>query len=927
VPSFLGKLLRRRPPEREAAPAVADVPDRPLVGRERELEELGGILAATGPGGGRLVLLEGHTGFGKSDVLSAVCGRVRAAGEGEAAEIVLVPCFPSGASIPLSAFADVLAALTREDGRRVKAKRAVEIVRDVAPLLEFVPVAGTPLSAGAKVATNLTLRSLGGDAQAEQAQRSADVANALTAIATREAALVVAIDDAQWLDGQSVDVVLRLLRAFPAAPLTLVLAYGDDVLDAEAPLRLVLAEAVAAEDVVTRVELEPLTVDEVRRLIERAFGTEVDERLAPWLAEAAEGNPLFAETYLRTLGEQGVVRRENGRAVLQGSIAGGPGEWTLRGPIANLPPPSRIIELLRARAEKLEDAERRVLESGAVQGKRFLTAVLARLLANDETSVLDSLHRIHERRRLIVFDAKDEWWTRCSDVVAFAPGVMREVFYERYRRTQRERMSRHAEVARALDDLVAEMPGEPPARVRLEIADHFAAAGDHVEAARRLTEIADASYAEGAVAAAEQHAERALELLRPAEAPVDDALLARTIALLLLATERHWSVDQRVAGASLKDLADEAGAAAERTGDPDLRAEVLYAKALVYLTFHSLEEGLELLHVARALAREAGDPLAEAGILVELGHYSDQRDLRAGRALLQEAFEVVSGGALRERVPAERVELIEAHVESAIGVAEFDLGNYGVALHHLRSAPDRLRKARSLELAGYSYSFLAQVCTAVGLFDEAEAAIRTGLALFEDEERPTGARGYLKGLLAHVDLEREPRRLEEALEAIREGRRESAAAGNVGVQPLVEVYYAEVLLTVGDETSLVQADAALTEAIALSERGGWPRGAIGGRALQAHVALRRGDPERAVELARLAAEALEAAGGEIPVYRSEEIFYTCAQILSETGAGDPSPWLTKARAKVEEKAASLHDPGERESFLTRVRLSRAIIAG
>jgi tetratricopeptide (TPR) repeat protein/energy-coupling factor transporter ATP-binding protein EcfA2 len=927
VASFLRKLLRRWPPERAATPAVADVPARPLVGRERELEELVAILAAAGPGRGRLVLLAGHTGFGKSDLLAAVCGRLRASGEAEASEVVLVPCFASGASVPLSAFADVLAALVREDGRRVKAKRAVEIVREVAPLLEFVPVAGAPLSAGAKVATSLTLRSLGGDARAEQAQRSADVVSALTTIAAREAALVVAIDDAQWLDEQSVDVVLRLLRAFPAAPVTLVLAYGDDVLDAGAPLRLVLTEAVVADDVATRVDLEPFTVEEVRRLVERAFGSEVDERLAPWLTEAAEGNPLFAETYVRTLAEQGVVRRENGRAVLQGSIAGGPGEWALRGPIADLPPPSRIVELLRTRAEKLEDAERLVLESGAVQGKRFLTVVLARLLGSDERSVLDSLHRIHERRRLVVFDAKDEWWTRCSDVVAFAPGVMREVFYERYRRTHRERLARHAEVARALDELVAGMPGEPPARVLLEIADHFAAAGEHVEAARRLTAIADASYAEGAVAAAEQHADRALDLLRRAGGRVDDALLARTIALLLLATERHWTVEQRIAGASLAHLADEADAAAGRTGDPDLRAEVLYVKALVYLAFHPLEEGLELLYAARALAREAGDPLAEAGILVELGHYSDQRDLRAGRALLQEAFDVVTGGALGRQLPPARVELIEAHVESAIGVAEFDLGNYGVALGHLRSAPDRLRKARSLELAAYSYSFLAQVCTAVGLFDEAEAAIRTGLALFEGEDRPTGVRGYLKGLRAHLDLEREPRRLEEALGTIREGRTESAAAGHIGVQPLVEVYYAEVLLALGDEASLVEADAVLSEAIERSERGGWPRGAIGGRALQARVALRRGKAERAVELARSAAEALEAAGGEIPVYRSEEILYTCARILHETGAGDPSPWLVRARAKVEEKAASLADPAERESFLTRVRLSRAVTAG
>jgi hypothetical protein len=130
----------------------------------------------------------------------------------------------------------------------------------------------------------------------------------------------------------------------------------------------------------------------------------------------------------------------------------------------------------------------------------------------------------------------------------------------------------------------------PPRHALLEIARHYEQAGKPLEAAAKLVDVADSTFAEGADRETGIHAARALALLRevPPEQLTGDArtndrrLLVRAILLLLLGGEPSWTAASTAgAGERLVELAEEGERVARDLGDEKLRANALYAKAFV----------------------------------------------------------------------------------------------------------------------------------------------------------------------------------------------------------------------------------------------------------------------------------------------------------------------------------------------------------
>src|SRR5439155_21392222 len=146
-----------------------------------------------------------------------------------------------------------------------------------------------------------------------------------------------------------------------------------------------------------------------------------------------------------------------------------------------------LLTLLAPRVEELEDEERSLLESGAVQGRRFLSTVLVRLLNAEARAIHQRLARIAERRGLIEPEDVEDWWSDRSALYAFDPGLLRELIYARRYTNSYERRLEHGAVAEALEALI-EDDDPPPRQALLEIAHHYEAAGKPIEAARRLVE-------------------------------------------------------------------------------------------------------------------------------------------------------------------------------------------------------------------------------------------------------------------------------------------------------------------------------------------------------------------------------------------------------------------------------------------------------
>jgi class 3 adenylate cyclase len=154
--------------------------------------------------------------------------------------------------------------------------------------------------------------------------------------------LVVVFDDLHWGEPVFLDLVEHIADFSRDAPILLLCMARPELLDRRSAWGGGKLNA-------SNVLLEPLSSDETQQLIERLpAGALIDAGLRERILESAGGNPLFVGEMLAMLADRG---DGNGSAAIA------------------VPP--TIQALLASRLDQLDDAERRVLERGAVEGQVF----------------------------------------------------------------------------------------------------------------------------------------------------------------------------------------------------------------------------------------------------------------------------------------------------------------------------------------------------------------------------------------------------------------------------------------------------------------------------------------------------------------------------------------------------------------------------
>ena len=224
---------------------------------------------------------------------------------------------------------------------------------------------------------------------------------------------------------------------------------------------------------------------------------------------------------------------------------------------------------------------------------------------------------------------------------------------------------------------------------------------------------------------------------------------------------------------------------------------------------------------------------------------------------------------------------------------------------------------------GWALCFLGQLQTSLGLWDEAEESLRDAIAVFDEEHHSLGARGYFRALLGRVGVEREPQQLDVARRELEAGRRETQEAGYGSLQPLMDAYWAELLIAEGDEAGRRAAD----ELLAASPSHGWKRGEVPTNSLRARIALEDGRHDDALAFSGAAYDLLHEGRGA--VHRGAQRGDRLRARDGARGGRRPASAaerFAEAAAILRAKADSLTDPAQRDSLLQRVRLSREILA-
>jgi DNA-binding CsgD family transcriptional regulator len=529
---------------------------RTLIGRDAELERVEEFLDAIGSGPAAL-LIEGEAGIGKTTLFDQ--GLVSAAADGQR----VLRCRPGERETQMAyaALGDLLADVPESAmaGLPAPQRRALEVA-----LLRAEPDGEQSLQRAVGLGLLGVLRTLATDAP-----------------------MLLAIDDAQWLDHPSEGALAFVARRLQDERVGLLCVRRGS--DGDAPLGLDVALPAARFD---RMALHGLDAGELELLLRSSLEVPLSRRTLERVRNAAGGNLFYA--------------LEIGRALLERGEPLDPGQ--------ELPIPANLQELVRRRL-------------GSLQPDARAAAVVASALSRPTVRVVDAALVAGGGNPAAAGAVEAGVLERNGERLAFAHPLLATVAYQLL--SPAERRSLHARLASILDDpeerarhlaLSAEEPDEQVAAALQAAARRAAARGapdaaaDLMEQARRLTPAGDGDERRRrGIEAAERHFEagevghaRALleEVVR--ESPHGDGR-ARALVRLgwVCAHEEGFSVGADVFFAAL----------AEPTDDLRLRIEILEGLGWCLHSTRSVPAALEYARSALELAERLGDSTVLAGAL------------------------------------------------------------------------------------------------------------------------------------------------------------------------------------------------------------------------------------------------------------------------------------------------------------------------
>jgi adenylate cyclase len=463
-----------------------------LVGRERELRRMVAAFDDTQEGRAHILSLIGEPGTGKSRLQQEFFARLEAAGSLEGTTIRRAACSPLGEQT-YGAVATLLRDAYRvEHGDSVEATRS-KLAKGLVPLGVDAEDRAAMVAALARVLgldqDDARVRHL----EPEQLKRQIFMA-ILALVEQRLAAgpLVLVVEDLHWADAASIEMLGAVADRLADRPLLVLLMYRPTL----------AADALGTSRVAhTGIEVTALSRSDSEALLAEWFGDSTrlfPERLRALILERAGGNPLYLEEVVRDLIAAGVLVRDG--------LA-----WRCTEEAATAQVPSTLHGLLLARVDRLDAAERQVIQEAAVIGPRFEVPLLKAVSA--EPAAVDAALDALVGADLLTPGPEHR----------FRHGLLQEIVYQNILVARRTEL--HTRVGTALE---AEGTGGPESLDRLvALGHHWTLGTDKRRGARYLTAAGDWARGVYANADAIQHYQRALGALERCDSVEAERLVAR----------------------------------------------------------------------------------------------------------------------------------------------------------------------------------------------------------------------------------------------------------------------------------------------------------------------------------------------------------------------------------------------------------------
>ena len=397
-----------------------------FMGRNAELAILSRMWEAVRSACGRVVLITGEPGIGKTRLATEFARSL-----GDRATVLTGRCEPE-AIVPFAPFIEILGAVVRGTPTS-RLRPLLKSINGSAELVQLLP----------ELATHVRSRpSVVATPEGRRFRMFEALAELLSATSQRDPLLVM-LDDVHWADPGSMLLLRHLLRSTQAAAILFIVAYREGKLD-EAPSVGEILSQLWREPSATQIALQGLTDDHVADLIGATTGSETPQWVTGVVTAKAGGNPLF------------VI--EMAKHVIETKVQNDAVDHAL---------PETIRDLLHRRVLRLSDATRKLLTLASVVGREFNLPILEELGGVPDVAALDALDGA-VAARIIVEDS------RSPGRFLFTHALIREVLYGNMTAARRVRL--HHQIAQVIE---RQSVGNPPLG---DLAYHFGQAASFCDA-------------------------------------------------------------------------------------------------------------------------------------------------------------------------------------------------------------------------------------------------------------------------------------------------------------------------------------------------------------------------------------------------------------------------------------------------------------
>jgi tetratricopeptide (TPR) repeat protein len=705
----LHQAILQQDPVLDLAPADKPPEDAgrgAFVGREPELAELLAGLEDALSGNGRLFLLVGEPGIGKSRLAEELTAHARARG----AHVLVGRCWEAGGAPAYWPWVQSLRAHVRESDlvalRSQLGPGAADLAQIVPELRRRFPDLPEPPALESEGARFRLF-----DATAEFFRNASEARP-----------IVLVLDDLHAADPSSLLLLQFVARQLGSTRMLVLGAYRDVDPVPGQPLTALLAE-VAREPVTRRLSLGGLSEQAVAEYVGLTASEIASPELVAALHAETEGNPLFVSETVRLLSIEG-VRAE--AAVGVAAI------------------PQSVRDVIARRLAHLSEESNRLLVLASVLGREFALEALARLGGVVEEELLDMLDDAMAARVI-------------SDVpggrgrLRFAHVLIRDTLYEGLTTARRVRM--HRQAIEALEELYGDESGPYLA----ELAHHAIAGSEFDKALQYARRAGDRAFALLAFEESARLYETALEALELAGASDEETYCELLLALgkaeasggnaasakraflgaTGIARRLHLSRQfaEAAAGYAREDMYLRAGADEELVplleealstlgeSDVELRARLLGRLAGALRDEPVRDRRDELSRKAVELARRTGNPVALAYALDgRIAAINAPDTLEECVALAIELREVAEG-------TGDMVRAIHGHLHRLVALATVgDIRQLEAVLDTMSRIAAELRQPSELWDV---YAGRAALALAAGRFAEAENLVAQAIEVGE----------------------------------------------------------------------------------------------------------------------------------------------------------------------------------------------------